>query len=173
MKERIKNVGVEAVLKMSIEEREAFRKYTGSAYANINATLRGIEKAFDIGNKKNAQNLHSVLRDAYLPCECTLYRGVSSKALGGLKKLSDDELTGKVFFDKGFLSTSLESSSAFGGDMILEIHAPKGSHGLYVGHISSAGHYEEEVLFDINQNMRIDYASRDEFGRRLLKVTVI
>lgn len=158
---------------MSAEQREAFHKYTGTAYANINATLRGLEKSFDIGNKENAQNLHSVLKESALPCESTVYRGVSSKALGSLRKLPDESLKGKVFFDKGFLSTSLDPSSAFDGDLILEIHAPVGAHGLYVGHISSAGHYEEEVLFDINQNMRIDDVSRDEIGRRLLKVTII
>lgn len=71
------------------------------------------------------------------------------------------------------MSTSLDASSAFDGDLILEIHAPIGAHGLYVGYVSSAGHYEEEVLFDVNQNMRIDSVSRDELGRRLLKVTII
>lgn len=92
---------------------------------------------------------------------------MSSNALGKLKKLSDKELIGKVFLDKGFMSTSLESNSAFGGDVILEIHAPAGTHGLYVGHISAAGHYEEEVLFDMNQSMRIDFVTRDKFGRNL------
>lgn len=71
------------------------------------------------------------------------------------------------------MSTSLESSSAFGGDVLLEIHAPAGSHGLYVGYVSSAGHYEEEVLFDMNQSMRIDSVTHDNFGRKLLKVTII
>ena len=154
-------------------QREAFQKYTGTAYVNINATLRGIDKSFDVGNRENAKNLHAVLENASLPCESTVYRGMSSNALGKLKKLSDKELIGKVFLDKGFMSTSLESNSAFGGDVILEIHAPAGTHGLYVGHISAAGHYEEEVLFDMNQSMRIDFVTRDKFGRRLLKVTII
>lgn len=172
-KELIKSAGAETVSNITVAQRDAFHKYTGTAYANINATLRGIEKSFDFGNKENAQNLHSVLKSASLPCESTVYRGVSSKALGTLRRLPDDKLQGKVFFDKGFLSTSLDASSAFDGDLILEIHAPIGAHGLYVGYVSSAGHYEEEVLFDVNQNMRIDSVSRDELGRRLLKVTII
>ena len=172
-KKIIKNIGSETVSKMSDKEREAFQKYTGTAYVNINATLRGIDKSFDVGNRENAKNLHAVLENASLPCESTVYRGMSSNALGKLKKLSDKELIGKEFLDKGFMSTSLESNSAFGGDVILEIHAPAGTHGLYVGHISAAGHYEEEVLFDMNQSMRIDFVTRDKFGRRLLKVTII
>ena len=41
-KKIIKNIGSETVSKMSDKEREAFQKYTGTAYVNINATLRGI-----------------------------------------------------------------------------------------------------------------------------------
>lgn len=172
-KKIIKNIGSEAASKMSDKEKEAFQKYTGTAYVNINATLRGIDKSFEVGNRENAKNLHAVLENASLPCESTVYRGMSSKALGNLNKISDNELVGKIFWDKGFLSTSLESSSAFGGDVLLEIHAPAGSHGLYVGYVSSAGHYEEEVLFDMNQSMRIDSVTHDNFGRKLLKVTII
>lgn len=40
---------------MSDKEREAFQKYTGTAYVNINATLRGIDKSFDVGNRENAK----------------------------------------------------------------------------------------------------------------------
>lgn len=36
------------------------------------------------------------------------YRGTSSKVLGDLRKLYDDELLGKIFIDKGFLSTILD-----------------------------------------------------------------
>lgn len=87
---------------MSDKEKEAFQKYTGTAYVNINATLRGIDKSFEVGNRENAKNLHAVLENASLPCESTVYRGMSSKALGNLNKISDNELVGKIFWDKGF-----------------------------------------------------------------------
>lgn len=153
--------------------RKTFNMYLIKSNSIYQCGLSVIDKSFDVGNRENAKNLHAVLENASLPCESTVYRGMSSNALGKLKKLSDKELIGKVFLDKGFMSTSLESNSAFGGDVILEIHAPAGTHGLYVGHISAAGHYEEEVLFDMNQSMRIDFVTRDKFGRRLLKVTII
>ena len=79
-------------------------------------------------------------------------------------------LVGKVFSDKGFMSTSLEKGNAFGGGDLLEISVPKGSHGAYVGHISSAGHYETEVLFDVRQVMRITGVRRNEWGRRIISV---
>lgn len=81
--------------------------------------------------------------------------------LDSLRKLSDEKLQGKVFFDNRFLSTSLDASSAFDGDLILEIQTLGVTQGLCVGYISSAGHYEGEVLFDINQNMRIPNCFRE------------
>lgn len=87
--------------------------------------------------------------------------------------LPDSMLVGKTFTDYGFMSTSLDRNSAFGGDMLLEIDAPKGSHGAYVGDISSAGHYESEVLFDARQQMRITGVRRDENGRRIVSVRIM
>lgn len=71
-----------------------------------------------------------------------------------LRLLPDNMLVGKVFTDYGFMSTSLDRNSVLGNkDMLLEIDVPKGAHGAYVGYISSAGHYESEVLFDAVQRM--------------------
>lgn len=140
---------------------------------NINATLRGVEKQFDKGNYECAVALHDALGRASIPSDCKVYRGVSSKALGGLRLLPDSMLTGKTFRDKGFMSTSLEQGNAFGGDLLLEIDVPKGSHGAYVGHISSAGHYESEVLFDAGQVMQITGTRKDSNGRRIISVRIM
>ena len=158
---------------MTPEQVSSFKKYTGVSYANINAVLRGIVGEFDPGNLENAINLHSVLEKSELPCDCTVYRGVSAKALGEMANWPDDKLVGKVFWDAGFMSTSLDRNSAFDGDLLLEIHAPKGAHGTYVGHVSTAKHYEKEVLFDIDSNMVIDSVRRDEMGRRVITVRMI
>jgi len=155
---------------LSPQEKGAVYAYTGTAYANINATLRGIEKSFDPGNYECASHLHQALSRAEIQDDCTVYRGVSEKALGKLRFLPEKMLVGKVFSDKGFMSTSLEKGNAFGGGDLLEISVPKGSHGAYVGDISSAGHYETEVLFDAGQVMRITDVRRDERGRRVIRV---
>lgn len=154
-------------------EKKAVHDYTGIAYGNINATLRGIDKQFDEGNRECAVSLHEALGRASIPSECKVYRGVSSKALGKLKFLPDSMLAGKIISDDGFMSTSLDSESAFGGDLLLEIDVPKGSRGAYVGYISSAGHYESEVLFDAGQIMRITGARRDSNGRRIISVMIM
>lgn len=167
--ELVRQNGAAWVSQLSPEEKRAVRAYTGTAYANINATLRGIEKSFGPGNYECARHIHQALSRASIPHDCTVYRGVSEKALGKLRFLPDKMLTGKIFSDKGFMSTSIEKGNSFGGDL-LEISVPKGSHGAYVGHISEAGHYETEVLFDAGQVMRITGVRRDEWGRRIISV---
>lgn len=158
---------------LSPEGKEAVKDYTGTAYVNINATLRGIQKQFEPGNYEKALHLHESLQSASIPTNCTVYRGASSKALGALRMLPDNMLIGKVISDKGFMSTSIDRNSAFGGDTLLVIDVPKGSHGAYVGDISSFGHYESEVLFDVGSKMRITDVTRDENGRRVINVTLL
>ncbi len=171
--DRVKACGKAWAESLSTEHKAAIHSYTGTAYSNINATMRGLEKQFDPGNHECAINIHQALSGASIPADCTVYRGVSSKALGMLRMLPDNMLVGKTFTDHGFMSTSLERNSAFGGDMLLEVDVPKGSHGAYVGDISSAGHYESEVLFDAGQQMRITGVRRDENGRRIVSVRIM
>lgn len=135
--------------------------------------MRGIDKKFNEGNRERAIALHGALKNASIPADCTVYRGTSEKALGMLRFLPDSMLTGRVISDAGFMSTSLDRSGSFGGNALLEIEAPKGSHGAYIGHISSAGPSEQEVLFDAGQKMRIIEAKRDANGRRIIKVRIL
>lgn len=169
----VRNYGAEWSSSISLKEREAVNLYTGTAYSNINAVERGIEKKYIDNNFEVARNLHSALQKAEIPCDCVTYRGCSSKALGLMGRLSDEQLIGKVFRDKGFMSTSLDRGNAFSNDdMLLIINVPKGAKGAYVGYLSAAKHYETEVLFDINQMMKIDHVDRDELGRRIVTVTL-
>lgn len=135
--DHIKTCGREWTESLSKENKAAIYSYTGTAYSNINARLRGLGKSFDPGNQECAIRIHQALSGASIPADCTVYRGVSSKALGMLRMLPDNMLVGKTFTDHGFMSTSLERNSAFGGDMLLEVDVPKGAHGAYVGDISN------------------------------------
>ena len=154
------------------DEMSAVRAYTGTAYRNINAALRGLE-AFTMENLGRAPAIHSALSRASIPEACVVYRGVSSAALGPYAHASDEELVGCVIGDGGFMSTSLRRGDAFGGDLLLEIHVPAGANGAYVGHISESGHYESEVLFDSGQTLRITDVRRDFFGRRVVCARMI
>lgn len=66
--------------------------------------------------------------------------------------------------DNGFLSTSINSSSAFYKDIEFIIKVPKGAPGAYVGNISYLPN-EMEILFDKGREMIITDVKRK--GNRL------
>lgn len=169
----VMNAGKEWIGSLSSEEISAIRDYTSNAYLNINGVLRGKEKEFAEGYEEKAANLHRALRSSSIPCTCTVYRGASNETLGSFQNYSDDELTGCVLYDNGFLSTSLRPEDAFSGDIRMEISVPEGTRGAYVGYVSSAGHYEREVLLDCGQMMMITGVTRDLSGNRVVHVSVM
>ena len=157
---------------LSESESAAVRSYTDTGYSNINSTLRGLSDGFNPGMKETAISLHGALARAETPCDDTVFRGASSDALGQYASLPDDALVGKVIQDKGFMSTSLDSDRAFSGNVQFVIDVPKGSHGVYVGSISSFSG-EKEVLFDAGQIMKVLDVSRDGYGRRIVHVRLL
>lgn len=170
----VKQYGEKWSASLSAKQKEAVRSYTGSSYSDINATLRGLTDGFISEDNKNyAIQIHRALEECKIPCECIVYRGMKSVALGSLQNLSDQELVGKVYTDNGFLSTSLSSEDSFGGNIQLEIEVPKGAKGAYVGYISQQGHAESEVLFDRGQYMRILSVERDRYGNRRIRARIM
>ncbi len=157
------------------EEFDAIRAYTFTEYKNINEKLRGKTLFFSKGNKENAMNLHNALQRARVPTSCTVYRGASKAALGKYASLSDDELVGKHILDKGFMSTSLRSECAFGGDLLLEIQVEENAKGAYVSHgnLSAVGNSECELLFDKGRMLKITSVSYDFFGKRIIKAKML
>lgn len=134
--------------------------------------MRGLEE-FEYGNLENTKNIHAVLSTCLLPCDCIVYRGTSIRAFGQLQQLEDEKWIGEMCYEKGFLSTSLDKTCAFDGEVIMEIHAHKNDNALYVGYVSSAGHTEEEVLFDCGQLMRIIDVKNDEIGRKRVVIEIV
>lgn len=158
---------------LSQSEATAVHAYTGTAYNNINAVLRGKAGTFNEGNREIASNIHSALSRSCIPEDCTVYRGASREALGAYQNLPDEALVGKLIGDKGFMSTSLNPGDAFGGEVRLEISVPAGAKGAYVGYISQCQHYESEVLFDRGQMMRITGVYYNEFGKRIIRAEML
>lgn len=170
----VKQIGEQWSAGLSGRQRDGVRAYTGSAYADINAALRGLAKGFSSEDNLNcAKQIHSALQTSSIPCQCVVYRGMSSAALGDLKDLSDEELVDRVYTDNGFMSTSLSPDDAFGGNVQLEIEVPEGARGAYVGYISQHGHAESEVLFDRGQYLKILQVRRDQFGRRVIRARML
>lgn len=174
----VKQVGEIWSGSLNAEQRGAIKAHTGAAYADINATLRGLKTGLARGfasadNQFCAVQIHSALSKSSIPCDCVVYRGMSASALGKLEKLSDQELVGKVYTDNGFVSTSLNEEDAFAGTVRLEIEVPKGARGAYVGYISQHGHAESEVLFDMGQYMKILHVRRDQYGNRIIRARMM
>lgn len=158
---------------LSLQERNAVTVYTAAGYADINSFLRGFSSAYLYeGNRVHSENLHAALSRARTDAEVVAYRGIGQSGMGGWARLSDEELVGRFVYDKGFVSTSLSRSGAFGGATLLEIQVPRGSRGVYVGDISAVGKHEDELLLDRGQAFRITGVRR-EGGRRIVSVRVL
>ena len=164
------------VSNLSEKQKDAIYDYTKEEppyYKNINGVLRGHMRYYDAGNEERSELIHQALSSARTPCDITVYRGCCSDAMGELANAPDEYLTGGVFVDRGYASTSMSSGSAFGGDLLLEIHLPAGAHAANIESLSAAGQYEEEVLIDRGQMFNIVGTHRDSNGRRIVEVNAI
>ena len=108
---------------LSDEQIEALLKYTGNNYININDSLRGL-RPLAPENQATLEVMKSTLSNSALSQDMILYRGTSIEALGSLKNLSANELVGKQFVEKGFMSTSKHQSILNQGGAAPKITAP-------------------------------------------------
>lgn len=136
----------------SSAQANALATYGGSGYASINAALRHGEGGST--HIKNAtKHIDEYLKNAELPEDTTLYRGVKGEYAKILKSIL---LEGTKFVDKGFVSTSVrkEISEGFSHGLLFKINAPKGTKGAAIG--SYSGHHgEHEVLLPRNTVFKV------------------
>ena len=167
---------------LNMDQRSSLERYSGDDYRKMNDSLRG--KDVDYVTPQQEQrindqidNVTDVLDQKELPKDTNLYRGMDSpkhilgddyqaKSLDQLRQ----ENIGKVYTDDGFCSTSTshakaaDFSQARDGTMV-EISAPKGSNGMYMGDVSTRP-YENEVLLQRGSAFRIDgidYSMKDGY----------
>ncbi len=164
-------VGNQWTKSLTKEQYLAIREYTDTTYSNINASLRG-KDGFLPGNLEKATEIHMALQNAKIPHSCTVYRGVTSDALGYLQKLNDEEMVGHVIRDGGFMSTTLKPESAFCGSVQLEIEVPAGAPGAFIGAISCYPD-EDEVLFDAQRCLVITGVRRGQHGERIISTRML
>ena len=107
--------------KLTPGEKKAALTYSGSAYSSINSALRSDK--MPSGHQTTVKNLDSMFDrpDVITKEDQVVYRGMGSA------KLFEGAGPGTEFVDKGYMSTSVKKESAFGGDVALAIHVPKGS----------------------------------------------
>ena len=164
---------LESVNDLTLEQKEAFTKYSGDAFENINNSLRGLEEA-TIENQETINIMKSALDNASLPRDMVLYRGTDKVELGILKNISPEDLLHEKIDEPAFLSTTTTKCVAeknFKGNLMMKIEAPRGSKGLAIASISDYKH-ESEILFNLGQKLLIT-AAREEEGILYITVTIV
>lgn len=148
---------------LSDEEMRIIRHYTDNPNY-YNDLLRGFEnRKCTPSELAEIGKISEIISSAPLKEKVILFRGVDRNALGKYANYSPEELVGKVFLEKAFMSTSLlpETAAEFSYGVLLVINAPKGTKGAYIDKLSAfKGEYE--FLLDKGQNMLIQKAVQGE-----------
>lgn len=116
-------------------QRDAIETYKGSKYRVINENLRK-GTALDTDDTKVLNDLKSSMDKAMLPEDVAAYRGVADlEEVFGTSNI--DDLLGYELMDKGFMSTTIDSSIATGfSDMskgaVVKVLLPKGAPAAYI-----------------------------------------
>lgn len=147
------------------EERYAVEVYTGSAYENMNAYLRGQISSTSYADE--IKQATAALKKARLPEEVIVRRGSDYNMLRELgidiSEANKDKMVGALVTDKGFMSTSPAFDGGFSGDIEYVIKVPKGSQAMYVDTISQ-NRGEEELLINRGGKYIIEDVEFDSYG---------
>lgn len=143
--------------KITEEEERGVRIYTGSTYQTMNAYLKGIKTAEDVGDRivKYVDWCASALEKASTPRDMIVRRGDNYNMLKDLgidfSKGNLENIKGSMAESKAFLSTSPDPRGGFDRDIEYVVKVPKGSQGMYVDSISQL---EGEKEFLLNRGGR-------------------
>ena len=133
----------------TIDQRDAIREWTGSAYRTINAYYR-TGAAVDEGYKRTGQIIHDYLNTCEYP-QMYVRRGADyeyiNKLYGSDKWKKDPGLLlNNRLTDKGFLATTPDKGGGFSGQVMLYYKTPTKGKGAYIASLSHYSH-EKETLF--------------------------
>lgn len=131
-------------------ELKAVRAYTGSSYRDINNSLRqGVDN-------KYVKLIDKAMRP--LPFDTKVARHVGLEAFRGMGVINPKQLlaqVGKVWSDKGYLSTTIVQGGVWSGNVFIHIDVPKGSLGRWVGNGVSTHTGEREMILARGTKMMI------------------
>lgn len=147
-------------------ERAGVVKYTGSAYDDMNSYLRGLRSSTRY--EKEIKACQKALSKASLPQETIVRRGSGYNMLNdlGIGRITPDtksKVIGAIVEDKGFVSTSPDSSGGFSGSIEYVIKLPQGSQAMYVAPISHFGS-ERELLINCGGKYMVEDVEFDSYG---------
>ncbi len=147
---------------LSDDEKDSISDYTGGGYYDLNNYFRKVGDWQNINAEKEeflARNIDSAIRRYKLKDNIRVQRGVMEDALDELIEQHGDQLIGKIYHDKGYMSTTVlqGNSVATAKPVIFEIDIPSGvGRGAYVNQL--AGQYQDaeyEFLLPRGSNFEI------------------
>jgi len=147
-------------------EASAITTYTGSAYKQLNNSLRDGKYAGDTALQAYVEAAQHGL--AKMP----KYQGISSRGMSfgqeELKKVLATYRKGAVIEDSAFVSTSYDEQAAFSGNVYMRVNGKTGVN------VSQYSKYqgEREVLFMPGTRFRIDEV-KNEGGKYIITVTEV
>jgi hypothetical protein len=146
--------------KLTREEKEAVKEYTGSSYVDINKMLRTMADInsgkiipdyyvhLEKHTVKAIVNMTSAFKHFKLGQEVITYRGVSKSETEGLE-------VGDTFDVQQYISTSINADRGIGyGADAFVIRVPKGTHGIFVAGFSQFAS-ENELLLDRGLQLKV------------------
>ena len=141
---------------LEYHEQSAVTSYTGSTYQAINKEARDHPSGETGGHYSSTiKALDSAIAKSTFNKDSIVYRSIKKATC--LKIFGSEIISGTKTVDHGFASSSKSyqfahdwksggSKNGMEGNVIMEIHAPKGSKGLNVEHMSASGVHEHEIL---------------------------
>ena len=142
--------------KLSGPEGNSLWKYTGPDYADINVALRTEVPATDTV-QGYVKNMTAAIRKSRIKENVWVRRGISQR---GLEKFLDidtvnniNDVIGKTFVEKGFMSTAVASDAGFEG-INLKICLPEGTQAIYAEPFSRYGGTNNNGTWDGKQKGR-------------------
>lgn len=135
---------------LSDGEISALSFYKEEGYSDINSALRNGEEY----DSNTIDAIDSAISKSELTRDAVLYRGMNPDLIDYMNE-------GEVFKDAGYVSTTKNPSTAedfgiqFGRNIMMEIHAPKGTNALHLDLAIEAARDEKEFLLPRNSSFRI------------------
>lgn len=171
---------------MPEEETAGVWVYTGASYDDMNTVLRkgdwdsiGKNRWGDIETCVNGAT--SALDRFEISDDTLLYRGMGrastiAKSLGMsteefCEAVVNKDLNGISFVENAFCSTAVEKRRAWDKEVMMEVVAPQGTHGIYVDPVSRYPG-EKEMLLQRGTRFEI-FDSYEENGKNWLRTVIV
>lgn len=163
---------------LSRDQEDSIDTYAGSAYDDINESLRGTRDVPDqmLGGQAmstHIENLTDVIEQSVTTRPLTTFRTMTDEPDPAAPHVTDTFSRlrpGDTFVDRGFVSTSLSRplTEMFLNDeaaVHVEIRLPTGSHAV------PGNPFEAELILQRDTRFRVETVERDEVGDLKVRVT--